>query len=237
MTSSTAASALSALTSQYGSADWQNWTQNRYFFYDYVRYPSAGTNEIQFCVQPVGGLDTYAQSVKTLEQTNLPEARAFGKVGFLLQNIRTHIRILPKVRQPAGINNNATAVVQYMSGLHNVLTDLIHQGTLVITIGQKEYFDIPQPFITCPPGFGPTIWQCPEVAGAAASGSWTIQNHQAKNIYNVTPAQLIEPGQTFSAKISFDNANSPAITNTVNATTPYVEIGLLFDGYILRPMQ
>lgn len=53
----------------------------------------------------------------------------------------------------------------------------------------------------------------------------------------VQPPQLIEPGQTFSAKIAFDNANCPALTNLVNGVTPLVEVGLIFDGYILRPMQ
>jgi hypothetical protein len=36
----------------------------------------------------------------------------------------------------------------------------------------------------------------------------------------------------------FENGNTPVLTNIVDGnTTPVVEIGLIFDGFILRPVQ
>jgi len=234
-----AAQSLGTLATTVGSADWSRWTNNRFTFYDYVDYPTAGTNEIQFFTQPQGSVDTYnATKVKTLEQTNMPESRSFGRVGFRVRQIRTHIRIKPKNRQATGISNQTNTITSLYEGLMNALADLVHQGTLLINIGQKEFWDLPQPFITCPPGFGCTILS--HGTNAAVSGSqgmWFQQSPSPEDIYQVNPEQLIEAGQTFSVRITFDKANSPALTYLVNNTTPQVEIGVLFEGYVLRPMQ
>jgi len=222
-----------------GSADWSRWTNNRYCFYDYVRYPAAGGTEMQFFTAPLGSLDTYASTTKTLEDTNLPESRAFGRVGFRVRQIRTHIRLLTKNRQPTGINNVTNAIVSLYTPLMNVLADLVHQGTLLINIGQKEFWDIPQPLITCPPGFGSTILSYgDQTTNSGSQGMWFQQCRKPCAVYQVNPEQLIEAGQTFSCRMTFDNAASPALTNLVTGnTTPAVQIGIIFEGYVLRPMQ
>ena len=234
-----AAATLGNLQNTVGSADWSRWTNNRFCYYDYVRYPTAGTNEIQFFSQPLGSVDTYNTSVvKTLEQCNFPESRSFGRVGFRVRQIRTHIRVVPKVRQAAGISDQTNTIVSLYTPLMNKLADIVHMGVLLINIGQKEFWDLPQPFITCPPGFGPTIFSHgAQNASTATQGMWFQQDPGPKCVYNVNPEQLIEAGQTFSARITFDNANSPALTTLVNSTTPQVEIGLIFEGYVLRPVQ
>lgn len=234
--------AASNLSNTVGSADWSRWTNNRYCFYDYVRYPTAGTNQMQFFTAPLGSVDTYASSVKTLEQTNVPEARSFGRVGFRVRQIRTHIRVLPKCRQPAGIANASNSVVCLYAPLMNMLADLVVQGTLLINIGQKEFWDINQPFITAPPGFGLKIFEygsvLPAITNSNSQGTWFQQCPMASAVYHVNPEQLIEAGQTFSCVLSFDNANSPALTNLINGNvTPLIEIGIIFEGYVLRPVQ
>lgn len=230
---------LNNLQNTVGSADWSRWTNNRFVFYDYVRMPTAGANEIQFFASPVGQNDTYNTAVvKTLEQCNFPESRSFGRVGFRVRQIRTHIRVVPKARQANGIGDQANAIVSLYVPLMNALANFVHSGTLLINIGQKEFWDLPQPFITCPPGFGPYIIQHgSQTASTLSEGMWFIQDPSPSSVYNVNPEQLIEAGQTFSARITFDNANTPVLTNLVNSTTPAVEIGLLFEGYILRPVQ
>ncbi|MDE2102590.1 MAG: hypothetical protein KGL39_35410, partial [Patescibacteria group bacterium] len=201
---------------------------------------TAGTTEMQFFTQAQGATDTYNSSkVKTLEQTNCPESRSFGRVGFRVRQIRTHIRVKPKNRQVAGISALTDAITNEYVLLMNALADLVHQGVLLISIGQKEFWDLTQPFITCPPGFGNTIIQMGSSTGNSGSqGMWFQQCHYPGAVYQVNPEQLIEAGQTFSARLTFDNAASPALTNLVRSVyTPQVEIGLIFEGYVLRPMQ
>lgn len=234
-----AGSSLSSLQNSVGSADWSRWTNNRFVFYDYVRYPTAGTNEMQFFAAPIGTTDTYNSAVvKTYEQCNFPEARSFGRVGFRVRQIRTHIRVVPKARQATGISDQTNTIVSLYTPLMNKLADLVHMGVLLINLGQKEFWDLPQPFITCPPGFGDTIiHHGSQTTNSGSQGMWFQQDPYPCAVYTVNPEQLIEAGQTFSCRITFDNANSPAVTNLVNSTTPAIEIGVLFEGYILRPVQ
>jgi len=228
---------LGALTQSTGSADWSRWTKNRYVYYDYVQYPPAGAAEIQFFTVPLGGADPLVTTItKTKEQTNMNESRSFGRVNFMLKQIRTHIRVLPKARQVAGISGQASVISFEYTALMNKLVDLMRMGTMIINIGQKEYYDINQPFVTAPPGFGPIIEQNAANPGSAIQAIWATQDTNPASIYQV-PDQLIEAGQTFNVKISFDNANCPALTNLVNGATPKVEIGVIFDGYVMRPLQ
>jgi len=231
--------AVGSLSQSVGSADWSRWTNNRFCFFDYVRYPTAGTTEMQFFAQPQGSTDTYVNTaVKTLEQANFPESRSFGRVGFRVRQIRTHIRILPKNRQAAGISDQTTTITSLYTPLMAALLDLVIQGTLLINIGQKEFWDLNQPFISCPPGFGNTILSHgSDTTNSGSQGLWFQQSNDPMAVYTVDPEQLIEAGQTFSARITFDNAASPVLTTLVNSTTPQVEIGLIFEGYVLRPMQ
>lgn len=229
---------LAQLESSVGSADWSRWSKNRFCYYDYVVYPTAGAAEIQFFTVPYGQADPTTSTVKTLEQTNMNESRSFGRVNYLINQIRTHIRVMPKARQPANISDQTNTIVSLYGPLMNMLMNLSNMGVLVMNIGQKEYFDIPQPFITAPPGMGPTILQHGAATGnSATQGLWFVQDNNPNEIYRVKPEQMIEAGQTFNLKIAFDNANSPAVTNLVNATSPRIEIGVIFDGYVLRPLQ
>jgi hypothetical protein len=202
-----------------------------------VQYPTAGAAEIQFFTVPYGSNDPVTATLKTLEQTNMNESRSFGTNNFMITQIRTHIRIVPKTRQVGGISGQASVISKEYTALANVLCDLCNMGTLVISLGQKEFFDISQPFITCTPGFGIIIDTHGANTGAATQAFWFQQDPLPMSVYRVTPEQLVEAGQTFTTKIAFDNANCPALTNLVNGASPKVEIGIIFDGYVLRPVQ
>ena len=236
---STMAPSISALERSAGSADWSRWTQNRWMFYDYVRLNPLGTNIIQFFNAPLGQNDPVSGTVKSMEQTNLNEVRSFGRVSYLIKSIRTHIRIVPKARQAANILADADYLA---SGAQNPLAyamdQFARQGVLIISLGQKEYMDIPQPFINCPPAFGLDINQVP-ANGANINGAWFQQSPDPTGLYSVKPEQMVEAGQTIQASMVFENANTPVLTNLVVAgtATPVIEIGLILDGFILRPVQ
>ena len=238
MAVNTLAPSISALEKTVGSADWSRWTQNRWIYYDYVRLNTLGTNQIQFFNAPLGQNDPVSGTAKTMEQTNLSEVRTFGRVNFLLKSIRTHIRIVPKVRQLAGISG----VANYLGGATQnpqafALENLSRMGVLLISLGQKEYFDIPNPFISAPAAFGLDIHQTPAY-GANLQSAWFMQDPSPDGLYVVKPEQLIEAGQTIQAQMVFENGNTPVLTNLIAGTTaPAIEIGLIFDGFILRPVQ
>ena len=242
---------ICALQRKYGSQKMNSWDIQKWSFYDYVRYPAAGTTELNFFAIAQGGVDPVSGLTKTLEQTNCPKTRSFGNVVFVLEQIRTILAPLPKQRQPAGIiANNVIFTSDGYSALDNMLVSLAQAGVLDIKIGQKDYFDVSQPFLKCPPAMGVNIIQhaANKQAGAAAEvGIRSVkfqQSTQRNNIYTLTPKQVIEPEQTFEVKIQFPAGASPAVPfilqSVVNAPTgvqPYLDIGIYFDGYIARNIQ
>lgn len=227
------------LQQSYGSADWSQWQKIRWTFYDYVSLKAAGDSQLTFFQLPVGQVDTNGpvNHTKTLEDTNMYQTANFGQVNFIIRQIRTHIRVYPKQRQASGISGQASVISFQYSALMNVLIDLQNQGVLVMNIGSKEYFDIPQPFITCPPGFGPDLDMHGANTGGTTQAFWTQQDESDQDVYVMDPQQLIEQTQTFQCTMQFANANYPATTTLVNSTSPLVQVGVLFDGYLLRPRQ
>lgn len=230
---------LRNLQQRIGSANWNQWQIQRWHYYDYIRYTAAGVSELSFFANPVGTTDPVSTLAKTLEQTNLSKSRSFGQVYYIIQQIRTHVHVLPKQRQNATIIADTTVVLNEYEDLYKVLYNLLNQGVLQIKIGQKDYFDIVRPFRQCPPGFGINLSET-SIAGTVANGQQNLVWQQGPNqndVYNVTPQQMIEPEQNIEAKITFDNGVSTAITGVVDAVDARVDIGLLFDGYIVRPQQ
>ncbi len=228
------AEVLKTLQNRIGSSDWTKWQTHRWQFYDYVRYPVAGTGQLLFFVNPIGAADPVSTNAKTLEETNCPKPRSFGQVYFIVQQIRTHIHLLAKGRQ--GTNIAAlTTFVSSVTPAMRTLERLAHQGVFKMMIGQKDYYDIDQPFLNAPPGMGIKITQHANMASAAPS-VWFKVSDDIRNVYNLSPPQLIEPENVLDVQITFPNANSPAIAQ-ISSTDVRVNIGVILDGYIARPAQ
>jgi hypothetical protein len=125
-----------------------------------------------------------------------------------------------------------------MKAAWDKILNMMGMGVLQITIGQKQYFDIPTPFKYCPPGFGPDVHEHGCVGTLTESESWYAQqSNDLADVYSVQPAQMVEPEQTIEVKITFDNANTPVFTNLVEGVSPSIDVGVIFDGYIVRPSQ
>lgn len=223
---------LLQLQRRIGSANWCDWHVRRAQMYDWVRLVSAGTNSIAFFNQPQGTPDPISGLVKTLEQTNLQKSRTFGQRYFVLKSIKTHISILPKVRQNAELTGDANMAAS-MPGAIRLIRNLHQMGVLTLKLGAKEYNTIPMPFRFCPPGFGLAITQLPTATGAVSE--WIQQSTNPKDCFNLTPEQMIEPEQTIEATIDFPNGLTPNFAAL--ADTPELDIGLIFDGYLAEPAQ
>ena len=226
------------LQERFGSADWSRWSMHRWSFYDYVRLTNAGTSQLTFFVNPRGATDPVSGSAKTDEQTNMEKSRAFGQVYYIIRQIRTHIHPLSKNRQPAAISA-LTGLLTESTGWHAANPELVQlskQGVLRLDIGQKGYFELEQPFLNAPPGFGVDITQHAANGTATAISSWYQQSPWAADVYGIDPEQLIEPEQTFDCRIEFPNGNTPTIPQIASAD-PNIDVGVLLDGFILRPAQ
>lgn len=232
------AAVVQAIQRRYGTADWERWQVQRWCWWDYNRYTNAGITSMSFFVNPMGTQDPVSGLSKTTEQTNMEQSRAFGQVYAVITNIRSHIHVLPKNRQAAGISGDADVIFTTYSNVMKDFPQLCNQGVFVWNILQKNQSEIAQPFLNLGAGMGVQINQHASTfaAEAIAESVWWQQSLRMGDLRYWTPFTVVEPNQTFDMKIEFPNGASPALTQ-VNSTDVRVDIGLILDGYIIRPAQ
>jgi hypothetical protein len=233
---------LSTLQGRFGTQDPSQLQIQKWEYYDYVRYPVAGTNQLQFFTNPLGS--SIGGVTKTLEQTNMTRNAMFD-YPFIITEIKTHIFLLPKARQAAAVSANtslitgggATASYGAPNGVYNALWNLSGQGVLNVQFGQKTYFDIEQPFRFCPTGFGIDIISTTGFGAANVTHSavWQ-QSENPDDIYKVTPPVLVEKDQNLQISINFPNGTSTTIP-TISGENVLVDIGLIFSGFAILPTQ
>lgn len=247
---------LDQLQRRFGSADFGRYQVVRGQKYDFVRVNPAGSNQLSFFSNPIGATDPNAVSVgpKTLEQTNLVKSASFGQEYFAITQIRLWAGFLPKARQTDAALLGNNYIFQGLTsrdpaaGANAVeaLNNFIHRGVLQVSFAQKLYYQIQQPLLTAPAGFGVDIQSLGSSKPTAAVNK---KNYFARvdvrgtSVYNVDPIQIVEPEIQIEVKLDFPDANYPAFTDTgrrsdgTTAQTPAVEVGLIFDGYVIRPSQ
>ena len=245
---------IDSLQKRFGSADFSRYQVVRGQKYDFVRLTATGAASVSFFSNPLGSADPGAGSpslFKTLEQTNLVKNASFGQEYFALTQIRTYANFVCKERQPAGLGTNV--VYRGFTAIQNSamekLQTLLNTGVLEISFAQKLYYQIARPFIQCPPGFGIDIQSLASsrdgnAAETQLSGTnWNARpDYRAPSVYNIDPIQIIEPEIQIQAAINFPNGNTPdftgsGLTTASGAFTPNIELGLIFDGYVIRPSQ
>lgn len=226
---------LKMLQSKIGSADWSSWQILRWQWYDTVRYPAAGFTQAQFFVNGIGSQDPNVTGVaKTLEDTNVGQSGQFGQTFFIMQAIKTRLTLLPKARQPSAIATDNSAIAATYAAVQTQLYNLMGQGVLQISLGQKGYFQIDQPLRNCPPGFGVEIQQ---IWANLKQNSWVQGSTHVDDVWLVTPGQMIEPQQNLTCTIDFPNGVPATLTNLVDSATPAVSLQMIWDGYLCRPVQ
>jgi hypothetical protein len=229
---------ISQIDQKFGTAVKGKFEAIRFQYYDYVRLPTGGTNRLTFFSNPIGAVDPTSGLAKTLEETNI---RRSGELDerFAIMQVRTTIDVLPIKRQPASIVALPSAAVQSMTTTHQALRNLNFQGVLSVNFGQKNFIQIEQPFQTCPPGYGPSI---KTISGVGASGfapisQYASQSVDPRDVYVMDPAIFVEKGQTFGATIDFYMNNSVTLPVVTGSDKAAVNIGVILDGYVIRPVQ
>jgi hypothetical protein len=244
---------LDSLQKRFGSADFSRYQVVRGQKYDFCRLLPSGTNSVSFFSNPIGSSDPAAPTVfKTLEQTNLVKNASFGQEYFALTQIRTYANFVPQARQsftPGSnfVNRGYTALAT--SAMEQLQT-VLNTGVLEIKFAQKLYYQIARPFVQCPPGFGIDVQSLASCRTGVAETqlsdtNWLVRpDNRAVSVYNIDPIQIIEPEIQIQAAINFPNGNTPSFTGVTLTTAndsiglvASVELGLIFDGYVIRPSQ
>ena len=242
---------LDALQQRFGTADWTQYQVIRGQKYDFIRCPNLGTNQLSFFSIPIGGVDPNSQLAKTLEQTNLVKNASFGQEYFAITQIRTYAGFLPKARQNGTIATDVNSVWNGYSASDanavEALNNLFNRGILNVSFAQKLYYQIQQPLKSAPAGFGVEIQQYGQARQAsvvsAKQAPWVQGDWRFDQVYNLDPIQLVEPEVQLAVTMDFPDLNSPDFTGTwretgnVNSVNPNVEVGVIFDGYVIRPLQ
>lgn len=229
---------LSMLQQRDGSANWNTWQIHRWAFWDYVRLTAAGTNQITFFQNALGASDPVSALRKTYEQTNMQKSGTFGQVYYFLKQIRTHVQLLPKARQATAIATDADLLSTTIVSLASPLLQLFRRGVLSFYIGQKLYFEIERPLLAAPPGFGMEV----DAIGVsntttATPNIWAQQSRFERDCWGIDPVQMIEPEQTFNVQIDYPDGNTPSFAGLVNSADVALNIGVILEGYIVRPAQ
>jgi hypothetical protein len=244
---------IDSLQKRFGSADFSRYQVVRGQKYDFCRLLAAGTNSVSFFSNPIGATDPGAGATlfKTLEQTNLVKNASFGQEYFALTQIRTYANFVCQARQgfTTGTNFTYRGYTALADSAMEKLQSVLNTGVLEISFAQKLYYQIARPFIQCPAGFGIDVQSLASsrtgnAAETQTSGTnWLARpDYRATAVYNIDPIQIIEPEIQIQAAINFPNGNTPNFTNSAldtanGAQTPALELGLIFDGYVIRPSQ
>jgi hypothetical protein len=244
---------IDSLQKRFGSADFSRYQVVRGQKYDFCRLLAAGTNSVSFFSNPIGATDPGAGATlfKTLEQTNLVKNASFGQEYFALTQIRTYANFVCQSRQgfTTGTNFTYRGYTALADSAMEKLQTVLNQGVLEISFAQKLYYQIARPFIQCPAGFGIDIQSLASSRDGnaaetqACDTNWLARpDYRATAVYNIDPIQIIEPEIQIQAAINFPNGNTPNFTNSALDTsngqqTPSIELGLIFDGYVIRPSQ
>lgn len=244
---------IDSLQKRFGSADFSRYQVVRGQKYDFCRLLAAGTNSVSFFSNPIGATDPGAGATlfKTLEQTNLVKNASFGQEYFALTQIRTYANFVCQSRQgfTTGTNFTYRGYTALADSAMEKLQTVLNSGVLEIRFAQKLYYQIARPFVQCPAGFGIDVQSLASSrTGNAAETqpngtNWLARpDYRATAVYNIDPIQIVEPEIQIQAAINFPNGNTPNFTNsaldTANGTqTPAIELGLIFDGYVIRPSQ
>jgi len=246
---------IDSLQKRFGSADFSRYQVVRGQKYDFCRLLAAGTNSVSFFSNPIGATDPGAGATlfKTLEQTNLVKNASFGQEYFALTQIRCYANFVPQARQSftTGTNFTYRGYTALADSAMEKLQTVLNSGVLEVKFAQKLYYQIARPFIQCPAGFGIDVQSLASSRTGAVTETqlndtnWLARSdYRATAVYNIDPIQIVEPEIQIQAAINFPNGNTPNFTNSALdsatpsvAQTPAVELGLIFDGYVIRPSQ
>jgi len=178
-----------------------------------------------------------------LDDTNIPQSNQFGQQHFLVKSIQTYITIKTW-------DLNAFAGLDADTLTSDMLLGFLQAGVLQFVISNKQYAQIPCPFLYCPPGDGRervytrgvkslTLTEAaPNTLATLVTSAPYAEQKGFRNVYLMDPQILIEAGQTFQITVDYPTGLVPVIGTGVtdDATNP-LKVGIKLDGVLIRPKQ
>lgn len=207
--------------------------------YDYLLYPTAGQQQLNFFSQPIGqgitsAVGAAAGAAKTILDTNmvLPNQLPSGQQ-YLIESIE--VLFLPgsvataNTYTPAAISAFAAAAAAAVAGANNDVNTVYQSGVLNLQVLSKNYLT-ETPLMAFPPKAHF------EVSAAAASTSATMglntisMTKASGRPYFLEPPISLQPATNFGVSITW-----PAAVATGSGFNG--RIGVIFDGYFQRASQ
>lgn len=234
---------ISALSQKFGTVDYDRWQLLRWQWWGWTTYPLTGATQLNFFGNAVG------QGATTSADTNLPKSGSFGQQHFLIKTIATDIRVRDQDLASFTAANVASADSRSLAS--DFLHGFAQAGVLQFNIGSRPFAQIPKPFMYCPPTTSKAMQEPAHVSkfdGVGANntnyvvGVPDVKVHDAReNAYRLDPNLLIEAEQQFEVKITFDSGVIPVIatglTPAIHDTNNPLRVGVVLDGYLVRPRQ
>ena len=234
---------INGLSGRFGTVDYDRWQMIRWQWYGYTTYPLAGSTSLSFFGNAVG------QGSTNLADTNLPKAGSFGQQHFLIKTISTSIKLTQQDLGSFTVANIATCDQRSLAS--DYLHGFVQAGLLTFNIGSRPFAQIPKPFLYCPhvaPEPLLDVSSAPQASAAGANASDYVcgtpnvsQLVDRDGVYRFDPNILIEAEQQFEVKITYDSGLVPVISTglnpAINDTTAPLKVGVVLDGYLLRPRQ
>lgn len=239
---------LSALQSRFGTANWSIYKPFGQPLYDYCWYPTAAalTVPIQFFSVPLGNADpnapTAALGRKTEEDTNVTVSSQMASNILWISAVRCHVRLMPKARQNATVAALASYLYRSSSGAQDEIAKLFNFSYLSVKFNQKLSIEIERPFVTAPLAAGVNLRQFASAGDGAGSpaatvNAWQQSNPDIGNLWDTEPGIWLDPGQNIDAQLTFPDNDAPDFSAVIGGQPLYLQVGLIFDGYMIRPLQ
>ena len=226
---------IQSLQQNIGTAQYSSWQTTRATFWSFLNYPAAGQTAFNFFSFATGGA-----APVNLQYTNMAQGGALSQQFLLIKAIKTYYylsTLKSMLSAPLSGGNYADA--------NNPAADFLYgfcqAGYLTLTIGSKNFIQIPRPFLYAPPadgstalttGFGQTI------AGGGQNDTLIASadlNRDKNAVFLTDPNIFLEAQQSFSVAVNFDSGAIPLI-NSNNLTNNFF-IGVALDGILYRPIQ
>lgn len=229
---------IGGLDTRYGVIDYTRWQTLRATFVSWVTYPSAGATQLNFFgdVPGVSGATPYT--------TNMPKSGSLGQQHFIAKSIGTGIRIKSNPLTTFSGTDASTLASDFLLGF-------VQTGVLEFNIGARPFLQAPKPFMYLPPvGANPFVTPAGLTSLTGAGGPptaletmvsdtpWVEQTRLKENVFLFDPQLFIAAEQNFTCSINWYSGLVPVIaTGFVNDSTNPLQVGVMLDGVLIRPLQ
>lgn len=228
---------VDAVQGRFGTVDYSQWSVRRGRKWGFVDYPEAGSTSLSFFGQQIG------QNGVTVFDTNMQTAGKISQEHFLVKSISAVWRINTWALTSWAGTNISTLV-------SDVLAGFVQGGFLRLTINTTDFLQLPLPFLHAPDcATGYEVWSAGIEALTLTEGTpntlatytsdmpWVTVDSARENLWKFDPMLLIAAEQTFSVSIEYPSGAVPVIGTTItDDTTNPLQVGIILDGELLRPL-